>query len=226
MGEQSLGLKPEALLFDAYGTLFDVDSVTAACEELCPGRGRELSAVWRRKQLEYSWLLNQMERFEDFWQVTGKALAFALKALALPADAGVKERLMQQYLHLKTFADARETLASLSGYPRYILSNGSAKMLQTLVENAGIQDYLMDIISVDAVRKFKPSPEVYRLAVNKAGKVPEAVGLVSGNAWDASGAKSAGLLAYWVDRGVGPCEELGFAPDAKVNQLAQLATIL
>ena len=222
MERQSPGPKPEVLLFDVYGTLYDVNSLTTVCEEIYPGRGRELSDLWRRKQLEYSWLLTLMERFEDFWLVTAKALTYACRTLGLPLDDRARELLLEQYLRLEPFPDTRETLAGLSGLPLYVLSNGEAKMLRALVANTGLQDFFTGIISADEVRRFKPSPAVYHRAAARSGKPLEAVGLISSNAWDASGAKSAGLWAGWVNRGGEPWPELSSGPDITVNRLTEL----
>jgi 2-haloacid dehalogenase len=216
----------QALLFDVYGTLFDVNSVNTACEEAFPGRGRELSRLWRAKQLEYTYLLSLMERFQDFWQVTGTALGFACQALGLECGSEVRERLMDQYFRLEPFPDVPEALAVLSGHPLYILSNGSPKMLHTLVESAGLQKYFTRIISASEVRKYKPSPAIYRWGAEKTGLDPALVALVSANAWDVSGAKSFGCQAFWINRTGAPWDNLGFAPDVTVPSLSDLAAVL
>lgn len=216
----------KALAFDAYGTLLDVRSVAGACEEAFPGRGAALVELWRAKQLEYTWLLSLMERWEDFWQVTERALAYACKALGLPLDPEARRRLMAAYLHLSPFPEVADALEALSGYRLVVLSNGTRAMLEEAFRHAGLRDRFADLLTVEAVRVYKPSPRVYRLAWESLGLAREEVGFVSSNPFDVMGARAAGLWTCWVNRRGAPMDELGVEPDLTVPTLDSLAGAL
>ena len=159
--------KVKALVFDAYGTLFDVHSVIALAEELFPGQGAALSQLWRQKQLEYTWLRSLMRRYEDFERITEAALKVASAALDLDCPPTRMNRLMVAYLHLAAYPEVREALDQLKGTPLAILSNGSPHMLNAVVKNAGLEGMFAHVISVNEVKIFKPSPKVYQLAPEK-----------------------------------------------------------
>ncbi len=212
----------QALVFDAYGTLFDVHSVISACNQNFPGQGPALSQAWRAKQLEYTWLRSLMGRYEDFWHVTESALSFACKTLNLQCPPATSAQLMEAYLHLDSYPEVKQALNSLSEYSLAILSNGSPRMLQAAVESAGLQGIFSRVISVDEVKIYKPSPRVYRLASQKLRVAKAAIGFVSSNFWDIAGAKAFGLRTYWVNRSRAVAEELGIVPDATVSSLAEL----
>ena len=216
-----MGIK--ALVFDAYGTLFNVQSIVSDCEELFQGHGQPLSQLWRNKQLEYTWLLSLMGHYEDFWQVTEKALIFACKALGLSCGPLERARLMDRYLHLEAYSDVSPALRALSQYPLAILSNGSPTMLKAVVENAGLAPVLTHLISVDEMRVYKPSPVAYRIASQKLASKPRAIAFVSANSWDAIGAKAFGFWTCWLNRSNTRLDELGFAPDLTVGSLKELA---
>jgi 2-haloacid dehalogenase len=213
----------QALVFDAYGTLFDVHSVIALCNELYPARGEELSRGWRAKQLEYTWLRSLMGRYQDFWQVTQAALSMACNSLDLKCGAEARQRLMEEYLRLQPYSEVPATLRSLAPRRLAILSNGTPRMLETVVRNAGLAEWISEIISVDEVKIYKPSPRVYQLATQRLGVQKEAVGFVSSNCWDVMGAASFGFRTFWVNRGGHPCDELGFLPDATLATLSEIA---
>src|SRR6266480_4726320 len=158
-----------ALVFDAYGTLFDVHSVIALCEQLWPGKGAALSQLWRAKQLEYTWQRSLMRRYEDFARITEAGLRYACKALGLSVDEERRRSLMSAYLRLSPFPEVREALAALkvSKLKLAILSNGSPAMLRPLVAAAGLGSQIGTIISVDARKIYKPAPAVYRLVVER-----------------------------------------------------------
>lgn len=215
-----------AVVFDAYGTLFDVHSVLAACEAAFPGRGEALSRAWRAKQLEYTWLTALMGRYRDFWQITEAALVFACRSLGLPGDEVSRARLMDAYLRLDPYPEVPQALATLAGWPLAILSNGSPPMLAALVENTGLTARFAQVISVDEVRTYKPSPRVYELAPRRLGLAKEHIAFVSANSFDAVGAKSFGFTVLWVNRAGAPLDELGFAPDATVKDLSGVADLL
>ncbi len=212
-----------AFAFDAYGTLFDVHSVTDACDRLFPGHGTALSRLWRAKQIEYTWLLTLMGRYEDFWEVTRKALAYACRALSLAGEVAARERLAAEYLHLAAFPEVGDALRDLARrVPLAILSNGSPRMLESVVAAAHIGDALAHVLSADAVRVYKPSPLVYQQAVDALGVEAGSIGFVSANPWDVQGAKAFGLRTFSLNRSGLPIEELGFPPDATVASLSDL----
>jgi len=223
-----MSTRPAAVVFDAYGTLFDVHSVVALCDELWPGRGAQLSQLWRAKQLEYTWLRSLMGRYEDFARVTEAGLRYACAALALPYDDGKRDRLMQAYLRLATFPEVRDTLHTLQGrgVKLAILSNGAPAMLRDLVANSGLASLIPEVLSVDELAVYKPAPAVYRLAVDRLGVPAATIGFVSSNCWDAAGAKSFGFRTYWVNRAGAPLDGLGFAPDHELRSLAVLPALV
>lgn len=218
-----------ALAFDAYGTLFDVFSVTALCDKLFPGRGHELAQLWRAKQLQYSLLRSLMGRHEDFWRLTEDGLVYAARSLALDLTPDRRDRLMDAYLHLAAFPDVRPGLEALKqgGVRLAVLSNGAPRMLEAAARSAGIVELLDAIISVEEVRVFKPSPRVYRLIFERFAVGPAGAGFVSSNSWDIAGAASTGLTTFWIQRNAAePPEELGFAATHVVRVLTELPTLV
>lgn len=217
----------DAFVFDAYGTLFDVHSVTTLAEALAPGRGAELSRTWRAKQLEYTWLQSLMagDGFvrEDFAQVTAEALDYAIAALVLPLDDGDRARLAAAYLTLDAFPDARATLAALAPRPRWILSNGTLAGLTPLVRHNGMEALIDGVLSVDAVGVYKPAPQVYALAAQRLALPPARIGFVSSNCWDAIGAKAFGFTSFWINRTGAPIDRHGPWPDHVLGSLGDLA---
>jgi len=209
--------RPEAFVFDAYGTLYDVYSVAARCESCWPGKGAQLSQLWRAKQLEYTWQRSLMQRYVPFSTVTREALAYSCEALKLELSVAQMEGLMGEYLNLALYPDVTRTLAKLKP-PKAILSNGSPDMLLPLVKNSGLE--LDAVISVDALKIFKPAPQVYQLAVDKLQT--KNIGFVSSNCWDALGAKSYGFEVYWINRGNAPVDRLGFKPDRILKSLDEI----
>jgi 2-haloacid dehalogenase len=216
--------KPQAILFDAYGTLFDVYSVGLLAEQLFPGQGNALGLLWRDKQIEYSRLVttsNNGAHYRPFWDLTRSALVYAVKRLVAPAgstdmadfDARI-DRLMNQYRSLSAFPENREVLQDLRarGIVTGILSNGDPAMLTLAVKSAGLADLLDHVISVDPVRKFKTAPEAYALGEQATGLQARQIGFVSCNAWDALAATWYGYQTLWVNRYQLPFEELGTQP--------------
>jgi 2-haloacid dehalogenase len=223
---ESSKLPVKALVFDAYGTLFDVQSVISAVNQKFPGQGPAVSAGWRMRQLEYTWLRSLMGKYEDFWQVTGDALVATCKALNLPLDAASKDQLMDKYLHLDPFPEVKDALKSLGHLPLAILSNGSPMMLNAVVENAGFKGIFGHVISVDEVKIYKPSPVVYELAVKKLGVEKGNIGFVSSNFWDDAGSKNFGFRTHWINRAGAPADELGVTPDANLRLLTDLVELV
>lgn len=216
----------QAVVFDAYGTLFDVHSVVTRCEQLFPERGEALSRLWRSKQLEYSWLRSLMGRYEEFESVTRSALTHACAALGLNLDSAGSRLLLDEYRRLATYPDVHGVLQSLHGVKLAILSNGSPHMLEAAVRNAGLEPRFDAVLSVDRLRIFKPHPRVYRLVVDTLAVQPGGIAFVSSNYWDACGATSFGFRAFWVNRaGVQP-DELGHRPHRTLQRLEELPTAL
>ncbi len=222
--------KPKAVLFDAYGTLFDVYSVSLLAEQLFPGHGQALSLLWRDKQIEYSRLVttsNHGAHYLPFWQLTEAALQYTLKviaarAIAVGADsrfdaaylAQATGQLMNQYRHLSAFPENKEVLQALKdqGIPTGILSNGDPAMLDIAVKSAGLHELLNHVISVDSIRKYKTHPDAYALATQATGLQPKQILFVSSNGWDALAATWFGYQTLWVNRAGLPFEELGTQP--------------
>jgi len=228
--QSAKALSVEALVFDAYGTLFDVHSVQDAAERIHPGHGGELSVLWRRKQLEYTWLQSLMQSphqpREDFAALTAHALDYAAEQLGLSMTAAARHRLLDAYLDLSAFADAEPALAALAPLPRLILSNGTHAMLEPLAAATGLTSHLDVILSSDAAVIYKPSPRVYQLAVDYLKLLPARIGFVSSNGWDIGGAKAFGFTAIWVRRSGESVERHAPPPDAIVRNLTELTALL
>ena len=208
---------PKAVLFDAYGTLFDVYSVGLLAEQLFPGQGQALSVLWRDKQIEYTRLVttsNDGAHYQPFWDLTRASLRHACKRLGLDLTDERELRLMNQYRHLSAFPENREVLQVLRtrGIRTGILSNGDPEMLGIAVRSAGLEGLLDHVISVDGVRKYKTHPDAYRLGTQAVKKPASQVLFVSCNAWDALAATWFGYRTLWVNRYQLPFEELGTQP--------------
>jgi 2-haloacid dehalogenase len=208
-------------VFDAYGTLFDVHSVMEAGRAITADP-MALSLAWRQKQLEYTWLRALMGRYEDFWSVTGAALRYAVHKLGLAATEAQLGALMEAYLSLTCYPDVRPALARAQSRPVAILSNGSPRMLEAAVASGGLTGLVHHVLSVDAVRTYKPAPAVYALAPRALGVPAASLLFVSANAWDVAGAKAFGYQACWVNRTQAPAEELGAAADHVVERLDRI----
>ncbi|MFT4118401.1 haloacid dehalogenase type II [Bradyrhizobium sp.] len=242
-------MSSKAVVFDAYRTLYDIQSVAETTEDVFPGYGEIITQVWRIKQLEYTWLRSLMRHYRDFAAVTRDSLAYTLRVLGLSYERDAFERVIETYLHLDLYPDAAATLAALKPRKLAILSNGSPDMLDALVRNSGLDRLLDATISVDARKVFKPSPDAYELIGPGLGTPPNEVLFVSSNPWDVAGAKAFGLNVAWIERVmpeamalacvenelVAPLtmfkairtqmDELGFAPDHRVRSLSELPEI-
>jgi 2-haloacid dehalogenase len=219
-------LKPQAIIFDAYGTLFDVHSVIRNSGVGIQGDLEALSQLWRQKQLEYTWLRALMDRYEDFWHVTEDALRSAIQQLSIFATDRQLESLMQAYLVPPVFPEVVSALERVKRLPLAILSNGSTAMLDSAVRYNSVESYFAEIISVDSVKTYKPSPRVYALG-SKILNLPAAeILFVSSNQWDAAGAKAFGYPVCWCNRSGAAMEEWGFAPDFAVSRLGQIGETL
>jgi len=218
-------MQAQGVVFDAYGTLFDVHSVVEAARAVTSDP-EGLSALWRQKQLEYTWLRSLMGRYEDFWAVTESALVFACRRLGLQPSAADRRRLTDAYLRLEAFPETRGALARLRDLPCAILSNGTPAMLDAVVTHNDLGEHVRAVISVDEVRTFKPHPAVYALGPARLGLPRGAIAFASSNAWDVAGAKAFGFQVVWVNRQQAPLDELGVTPDLEVRNLGELAQAL
>ena len=240
----------KAVVFDAYGTLYDVQSVAEIIEDAFPGYGDIITQVWRIKQLEYSWLRTLMRRYQDFTVVTREALAYTLRSLGLQYDEATFAQIMDKYLHLDLYPDALSALEAMKDRKLAILSNGSPDMLNALVRNSGLERLLDATISVDAKKVFKPDPAAYTLIEQVLHVRPAEVLFISSNPWDACGAKAFGLNVAWIERvtptamalacveseTVAPLtmfkalrtqmDEFGVVPDHRIHGLSELPALV
>ena len=217
----------EACVFDAYGTLFDVHSAVGQHRARLGDRADAVSGLWRAKQLEYTWLRTILKRYVDFWRVTGDSLDYALEAHGVE-DAALRDDLLHAYLSLDCYPEVREVLSTLkdAGLGTAILSNGSPMMLEAAVESAGIGDLLDSVVSVDELGMYKPSSEVYDLAMDEVGAGRGQVSFQSSNAWDAAAAATFGFRVAWCNRFGQVRERLPDAPDVEIRTLDELPAIV
>ena len=216
-----------AVVFDAYGTLFDLAEIAGGARDALGADTEAFALLWRRKQLEYSWLRALMGDYADFWQVTGEALDYALEATGRP-DPALRARLMQRHMNVPAYPDAAPALAALRGrgLKTAILSNGSPTMITAAVNAADLRKLLDQILSVDAVRSYKPHPTVYALAPAALQCEPLDIAFVSANAWDVAGAAHFGFRAIWLNRAKAPAERLPARPMLEIGSLADLSAAL
>jgi 2-haloacid dehalogenase len=215
----------EAVVFDAYGTLFDVYSVEEACNNAFPGYGKQISQVWRQKQLEYTWLRALMRRYANFEEVNRDSLKYTLNHLKLKYDNSTVETLLNAYLSLEHYPEVAQALQAFQPRKLAILSNGTTHMLETVAQNGGLATYFDEILSVDALQTYKPDPQVYQLAVSTLGVPKERILFVSSNGWDVAGSKAFGFAVGWINRQGKTAEELGVLPDYVVGNLLELAEL-
>ena len=220
-----------AVLFDAYGTLFDVYSVGALAEQLFPGHGAALASLWRDKQIEYTRLVttsNDGAHYQPFWELTRAGLRYACKRLALQLTPEREAQLMAQYRHLTAFAENAGVLQDLKarGIVTGILSNGDPAMLQAAIESAGLAGLFDHVLSVDKLRKYKTHPAAYALGEQATGLAAREIGFVSSNSWDALAATWYGYRTLWVNRHQLPFDELGTLPTHTGRSLHDVALLL
>ena len=240
----------KAIVFDAYGTLYDVQSVSSVINAAFPGRSEYITQVWRLKQLEYSWLRSMMGDYADFWAVTRESLQYTLATLGLNPSESLFEEVAEAYNHLKPYPDAEKALESLAGHRLAILSNGSAGMLAALVRNSGLAQHFNAVMSVDGKRVYKPDMRSYELVEETLGAKPREVLFVSSNGFDVAGAKHFGFHVARIERvpaailieeiaaaaSIGPLamfkalrlqnETIGQAPDFVVGSLSMLPDLI
>ena len=220
-------------VFDAYGTLFDINSAARRCASE-PGREKfseswpSISYHWREKQLSYSWLLNILGEYTDFWQVTENALDYALELVGLISDKELKERLLNLYKELDTYTEVKPVLRKLieRKIKCAILSNGSKMMLNSAVINSGIEPYVNAVLSVDEVCIFKPDRKVYQMVLDRLPFRIDEVLFISSNGWDIVGASSFGFKTLWINRLNLPVDRLPFEPDSIGDDLSVIETFI
>lgn len=223
---------PKAVLFDAYGTLFDVHSVVACAEQLFPGRGEALSQLWRQKQIEYTQLRTLCgpdgERYRNFWDITIDGLRYAAARLQLPLTAAHEKRLMDEYACLSAFPDTLPVLRALrdAGVALGILSNGTPEMLDIALKSAGMSGLFQHLLSVDAVRLYKTAAAAYALGPAACGAPARDIVFVSSNGWDVCGATWYGYATFWVNRAGLPPEQLGVEPRGQGRSMGELSGFL
>ncbi|ASF38910.1 haloacid dehalogenase, type II [Halobacillus halophilus] len=210
----------KALVFDAYGTLFDVHSVGKECNEIFPNKGDEISQSWRKKQLEYFFLRQLMERYKPFDEITKDALNYACKENGVELSEENEERLMNAYLELELFEEVESVLKELSEKKLVVFSNGSVNMIEPLVEQSSINEYIDEVISADEIKQYKPTPAAYNHALERLDVKREEVLFMSSNPWDITGAKSFGFNTAWINRKELVAEELNIQPDSVYSDLS------
>lgn len=227
MTTQGLQKPIKACVFDAYGTLFDVHSAVAKHRRRLGKRSQEVSAMWRGKQLEYTWLRSLMGDYADFWQITSDALAYALESHDI-SDPILHEDLMQAYLNLRAYEEVPVVLEQLkkAGYKTAILSNGEPSMLASAVQGAGIDQWIDNSLSVHELGFYKPDPRVYQLATDRLSVAPGEVIFLSSNAWDAAGAAHFGFNVMWVNRFAQQPERLPGSPQFEARDLTLLLEVI
>lgn len=220
-------LKIRACVFDAYGTLFDFASAAAGCRDVLGDKAATLTALWRDKQLQYTWLRGLQGRHVDFWQVTADALDFTMDSLDI-GDTGLRTRLLDLYRTLKCFPEVPQVLKDLklAGFVTAILSNGTPDMLADAVAGAGLSGLLDHVLSVEQVGVFKPHPSVYRLAVDTLGVRAAEIAFQSSNAWDAHAGSAFGMRVVWCNRYGQRRERLPGTPDREIRSLTELPDLL
>lgn len=214
----------QAIVFDAYGTLFDVYSIAELGEKFFPGAGQALAELWRDKQIEYTHLRSMSSMYKPFWEITQDALIFSCQKLGLRLDLDAQSALMGQYARLQAFPENVPVLQELRvrGFKLAVLSNGNPQMLQSAVEAANMQGIFTHLLSVDAVKKFKTAPEAYQMAPDIFALPAKNILFVSSNGWDACCATWFGYTTFWVNRHDAPLEELGVTPHGEGRTLSDL----
>ncbi len=218
--------KINSFVFDAYGTLFNVNSLDVRLTHYFGDQAEAISATWRRKQLEYTWLRALMQRYVPFSQVTREALTYACQLANVKLTDKICTDLLQRYGILKAYPEVTDTLQRLSQTHRLaVLSNADPAFLERAVQYNQLGSYLEAVLSTDTLQTFKTVPPVYQLAVDALQIPPKQIAFVTSNPWDAAGAKSFGFTTVWINRGTIP-EQLGFAADTEISHIQDLATDL
>ncbi len=213
----------KAIAFDVFGTLYDVNSVLETAAKTIPNADAFV-ARWRAKQLEYSFLTTLMNRYENFWEITQRALTFTALSLNVNLDRRNRAALMDAWNNLKAYPEVADVLSSLRSKKKLaVLSNGNMAFLKTLLKNTNLQEAFDQILSAEEVSKYKPAPEVYNLAAKKLGVNLKDILMISSNSFDVIGSKAAGMKSCWVRRTQVPLDELGIRPDVEISDLKPLS---
>ena len=216
----------KAIVFDAYGTLFDVNSAAEKCKDKIGSKWESFSNYWRTTQLEYTWLRSLMDRHQDFWKITEESLDKSMKVFNI--DASMKDELLDLYKVLSTFPEVKETLKKLKEkkYKLAILSNGTQSLLDELVNSNDLESIFDDVLSVEEVRIYKPHPNVYNIPIKKYQIEKNQFAYLSSNTWDVSAAGNFGFNAVWVNRNKNIFDNLDYKPLTEINKLSDLNNIL
>ena len=216
----------KACVFDAYGTLFDVNSAAAKCKKKLGSRWENFANAWRTTQLEYTWLRSLMKKHENFWKITEDSLDHTMETFKIKKT--MRGELLNLYKELNIYPEVKECLDNLKSkkIKISILSNGTPNLLKSLVESNNIQNYFDDIMSIEAVGIYKPDSKVYEIPINKYGCKPENICFLSSNTWDVSGGGVFGYNAIWVNRFNKVFDKLSYEPQFVINNLNQLLEIV
>ncbi len=219
-------MKPKAILFDAYGTLFDVNSAAEKCKNKIGSKWENFANFWRTTQLEYTWLRSLMKKHKDFWQVTEDSLDKSMKVFNI--DNSLKNELLNLYKILSPYPEVKDVLTKLKGkkLKLAILSNGTPKLLEELVKNNNLNNLFDDLFSVEEVKIYKPDSRVYGLPINKYKIKPEEITFLSANTWDVSGGGNYGYNSVWVNRNKSHFDNLDYHPKNEIGNLTQLLDIV
>tara|TARA_Y100000992_G_scaffold272777_1_gene214597 strand:+ start:357 stop:1016 length:660 start_codon:yes stop_codon:yes gene_type:complete len=219
-------MKTKAVVFDAYGTLFDVNSAAEKCKEKIGAKWESFSNFWRTTQLEYTWLRSLMKRHKDFWEITEESLDKSMKVFDI--NPHMKKDLLELYKVLTLYPEAKEVLENLKkrNFKISILSNGTPALLNELIESNNLNNFFDDLFSIEEVKIYKPDPKVYELPVKKYGIKPDQITFLSSNTWDVSGGGNYGYNAIWVNRNKTIFDNLDYQPNKEINNLTQLLDII
>ena len=219
-------MKTKAVVFDAYGTLFDVNSAAEKCKEKIGAKWESFSNFWRTTQLEYTWLRSLMKRHKDFWEITEESLDKSMKVFDI--NPHMKKDLLELYKVLTLYPEAKEVLENLKkrNFKISILSNGTPALLSELIKSNNLNNFFDDLFSIEEVKIYKPDPKVYELPVKKYGIKPDQITFLSSNTWDVSGGGNYGYNAIWVNRNKTIFDNLDYQPNKEINNLTQLLDII